>query len=213
MKESVVVRCLQGTDMAAAVEAAARVIRDGGIIVAPTDTIYGLGCNASDENAVERIFTLKHRSDLKSALVLVADEASAWELAAGVPDAARRLAEKYWPGPLTMIFRAKQKMNRWIVPAAGTIAIRVPGHEFSRKLQAMAGTPVLSTSANLSGTATPSRFTDLRGLFDGKVDLMVDGGDAVTALPSTVVDVSGGEAVIVREGAIGSEEIRSYLAP
>ncbi len=210
MDKSVVQAHAEG-DMTDALEQAVTIISGGGILLYPTDTIYGLGCDALNVDAVKRVFSLKQRDEAKTALVLVGDEEGVRDLAGDLTPLASRLARCFWPGPLTMILRAKARLNSLVVTEAGTIAVRVPKHDFCRQLSKRAGVPILSTSANISGMTTAPLFSELCDMFRGKVDLMVDGGECGSILPSTIVDAAGEVPKIVREGAITSSQILQCL--
>jgi L-threonylcarbamoyladenylate synthase len=186
---------------------AAEAIRRGGVVLYPTDTIYGLGCDALNVKAVKRIYKIKHRSENNPALVLVHNKTMLNELVDDITPLARRLIKMFWPGPLTMIFNASRDIHRSLISKDGKIGIRIPKNKFCMKLIAKCGTPLLSTSANISGSKTITTVDTLKKVFAGKVDLFMDAGDLELALPSTIVDVSGWRLVVIREGTISSNQL------
>lgn len=167
----------------------------------PTDTVYGLGASAARPEAVQRIYELKGRQDTKPLQVLIPDTASMARLARPTP-AALRLAERYWPGPLTLVVATED---------GGTVGLRVPGHPVALELVRAVG-PIVATSANRAGEPTPTDVGPIRRIFGPSVDVYVDGG-TVDGHPSTVVDLTGSELVVLREGAIPRAEIEGVIAP
>jgi L-threonylcarbamoyladenylate synthase len=190
-----------------AVDRAARVIRRGGVILYPTDTIYGLGCDACNEKAVRKVFGIKRRAKGNAALVLVRNGEMVSELVAEIPAIAREYMRRFWPGPLTLVLRARRHLNRYITSARGTIGIRIPANSFCLKLLSEVRTPLVSTSANISGNPDTMEAAELTALFRSKVDLIIDAGPLPPSGPSTVVDVTGAEPVILREGAIPAADL------
>ncbi|MGH2689867.1 MAG: L-threonylcarbamoyladenylate synthase [Actinomycetota bacterium] len=176
-------------------EEAVRALRRGGLVVIPTDTVYGLAAPAGDADAARRIFALKGRDEGKPLQILIPDARSMSELARPSRSAVL-LAERFWPGPLTLVVPAK---------AGGTVGLRVPGHPLALELLAATG-PVSATSANRSGEPTPADIGSIRTHFGAAVDVYVDGGH-VDGLPSTVVDVTGPGVVVLREGAVPRADI------
>jgi tRNA threonylcarbamoyl adenosine modification protein (Sua5/YciO/YrdC/YwlC family) len=176
------------------VEAAADALARGGVVVIPTDTVYGLAAVPWNVDAVRRIFQLKGRPSDKSLQLLVPDET--WLDRYGVPSAAARaLAHRYWPGPLTII----------IPSSDGTVGLRVPANELALDVLRRSG-PLAATSANRSGEDTPNDLQSIREIFGESVDVYVDGG-RIAGIASTVVDTTGTRVEVVREGAISALEI------
>ncbi|MGQ9630957.1 MAG: L-threonylcarbamoyladenylate synthase [bacterium] len=187
-----------------------RVLRDGGLVVFPTDTVYGLGCDPRSERAIDAIYEAKGREEGKPLALLLADPADADDLALRIDDVARELMAKFWPGPLTLILRAGPGVPPRLAPQ-GKVGLRMPDHPVALKLIGMAGTPLATTSANLSGRPAPLDFQGaLKGL-NGRVDMMIDGGKTHIGRPSTVVDLAGSPPSILRVGAIGTEELREFI--
>jgi len=189
----------------------ARVVMNGGVILYPTDTIYGLGCDAFNEKAIRRVFRIKERSPDNPALVLVRNISMVRDLVKSIPPFASLLMKRYWPGPLTLLFHAGVKMSSQILSEDGKIGIRIPQNNFCLKLIAGTGNPLVSTSANISGEPVNPVISVLIKTFTAKVDLIIDAGDLSTVVPSTIVDVTGPIPVIMREGAIPAAEIWRVL--
>ncbi|MBI4549209.1 MAG: threonylcarbamoyl-AMP synthase [Ignavibacteriae bacterium] len=192
------------------VQQAASIIRHGGVILYPTDTIYGLGCNAFDEQAIARIVTIKKRTETKPMLVLVRNISMLRDLVVDIQLLATTLMKRFWPGPLTMIFHARNNVSSLLTARSGKIGIRIPRNNFCMKLIKECQTPIVSTSANISSGRPVSDIASLKQDYLAKVDVMIDAGNLSTTLPSTVVDVSDGKLKIIREGAIRTSELSEY---
>jgi L-threonylcarbamoyladenylate synthase len=178
------------------------VIAGGGVIAYPTDTFYGLGVDPRNSLAVRRLFEVKGRSGCRPVLLLIAgaDEAAAW--AASVPAPARALIERYWPGPLTLVFPARPDVLPELTGGTGRIGLRVPGSELTRSLLRYLGTALTGTSANRSGGRDPRNADEVMDSIGGRIDLLLDGGPAQAALPSTVVDAGDDPPRVLRRGAV-----------
>ena len=182
--------------------AAARVLRHGGVVAFPPETFYGLGAAALDHAAVRRVFEIKGRPSSMPLLVLIDDVRRVSEIAAEVPAHARRLMQRYWPGPLTLVFRAASQVPSEVTAGTGTIGVRVPGHHVARALISHVGGPVTAPSANRTGAAPPTTAAGvLEQLGDG-VDLVLDAGPTPGGAPSTVLDVTVDPPRVIRQGAI-----------
>jgi L-threonylcarbamoyladenylate synthase len=180
---------------------AARVLREGGVVAFPTETFYGLGAAALDASAGRRIFELKGRPRSSPLLVLV-DSVVMAERIAWIPDHARGLIARYWPGPLTLVFRAKPSVPEEVTAATGTVGVRMTPHPVARGLVAALGDPVTAPSANPSGAAPPTTAAAVLRDFDDALDLVLDGGTTAGGVPSTVLDVTVEPPRIVRLGAV-----------
>lgn len=186
-----------------AIDEAAEAVARGCVVVVPTDTVYGLAADAGNANAVDRIFALKGRPSDKALQLLV--PAADWLERLGTPsNDARLLARRYWPGPLTIIVPASAQAPDSMT-SEGTVGLRVPAHPLTIELLHRTG-PLAATSANRSGEVTPHDVASIRPLFGDGVDVYVDGG-RIEGTASTVVDATGSEIVIVREGAVPASEI------
>ncbi|HUI10465.1 MAG TPA: L-threonylcarbamoyladenylate synthase [Bacteroidota bacterium] len=190
---------------------AAEVIQAGGVIVYPTDTLYGLGANAWNPEAVARLHLVKRREEPKPTLVLVHDAAEVAALTDEITEGARALMASLWPGALTLLFRAAPHVSTALTAGTGKIGVRLPASAFCTRLCALAGCPVTSTSANISGSAPLSRVAEIEKAVGPSVDLFVDGGPLEGTLPSTVVDATGPVPRLVREGVISRDRIERIV--
>jgi L-threonylcarbamoyladenylate synthase len=196
-------------DSEASLEHALRILRRGGLVAFPTDTVYGLAAPAFDAEAVERIYAAKGRSAEKAIPVLIGSIGDIRLIAGEVSDYCTTLATRFWPGPLTLVVRKGSR-----VPAAvardETVGIRQPDHPMALRLLDRAG-PLATTSANLSGAASPQTAADVSLQLDGRIDLILDGGPTPGGVASTVVDCTGSAPRILREGPISLQTITSAL--
>jgi L-threonylcarbamoyladenylate synthase len=187
---------------------AARILRSGGLVAFPTETVYGLGANAQDGEAVARLFEAKGRPRINPLIVHVSDRAAA-ELLGEFTSAATKLANRFWPGPLTLVLRRKATATVSLLVSAGldTIAVRVPAHPISAQLLAKAHIPIAAPSANVSGRVSPTTAGHVAAELGDRVELVLDGGRATLGLESTVIGFEGDEAVLLRPGAVPRSEI------
>jgi L-threonylcarbamoyladenylate synthase len=190
------------------VAAAAEAILRGGVIGFPTDTFYGLGCSLMNPDAVEMLYRLKRRPQNMAVISLISDPMEVEALAADIPDVAQTLMRKFWPGPLSIVFRASL-----VVPAAcrgprETIALRYPRHALSLALVASVGGPVVASSANLSGKPPAKSAEEVVRSFGNQLDLVLDGGPSQAAEPSTLVEVTSGKVEVLRPGAV---DVSAYV--
>lgn len=199
---------------AAAIRAAARILQDGGLVAFPTETVYGLGADATNGKAVAAIFAAKGRPRFNPLIVHVGDLATA-ETHGEFPPAARRLAQHFWPGALTLVVPRAAASPLSLLVSAGldTVALRVPSHPVARALLAQTGRPLAAPSANVSGAVSATQAVHVaEGLAD-KVDFILDGGATPLGLESTVIGFDDGKPVLLRPGAIAREEIESVVGP
>jgi len=190
---------------------AAEIILNGGVIGYPTETVYGLGANAFLPEAVERIFMLKQRVASQAILLIAADLDMVAQLVSEIPTAAFRLAESFWPGPLTLIFNAGTKVIPELSGASGTVGVRIPGNAICLELLKAAAVPITSTSANISGQQNPISAEEVLKYFGEQLDLIVDGGETSSRTPSTVLSLVENKPLLIREGAIQKSDIESIL--
>jgi L-threonylcarbamoyladenylate synthase len=189
----------------AAIAEAADVLRRGGVVAYPTDTLYGLAVDPRRDEAVERLFALKGR-DAGAAIALIAADVSQAEGAGRFGPVERRLAAAFWPGPLTIVVPAAAALSPLLSPR-GTIGVRVPAHAVARALASALGECVTATSANRSGAVAPVTAADVSEAFAGGVDLLLDAGPAPGGAPSTIVEVIGSHLTLHRAGAIAWERV------
>ena len=186
---------------------AAGVLLKGRLVAFPTETFYGLGAHALAAGAVRGIYAVKGRPEVKPLLVLVDSVRMAESLVKEVPAAALALMARYWPGPLTLVFRAMPNLPEELTAGTGTIGIRMSGHPVAFELVRAAGVPITAPSANPSGGEPPTTAAEVRRAFDGKIALILDGGATTGGLPSTIVDVTVIPPRIIRPGALELPEL------
>ncbi|MBI5560362.1 MAG: threonylcarbamoyl-AMP synthase [Deltaproteobacteria bacterium] len=184
--------------------------RKGGVIAFPTETFYGLGVDPFNEEAVERLFALKKRPPDKPVSLIIKDWKMLGDIAAEAPQVAVELAKKFWPGPLTIIFKAKN-LPEILIAKTGRIGVRVSNNPIARDIISATGSPITATSANPSGKPPAKTPEAVLGYFDGNIDILIDGGELKGRFGSTIIDVTGNHAVIVREGEIPAEKILAFL--
>ncbi len=191
----------------------ARILRNGRIIAFPTDTFYGLGADCFSSSALQRIYQIKKRQPLKPMPVLISDINQVIALAEKIPAVFASLADAIWPGPLTLVLKAARGLPPILTGQRQTIGIRLPAVSWLRELVRQTGSPVVATSANISGETEIDSAEDVIRQFQRRVDLIVDGGRTPGGRPSTVVDVSGDIPLIIRAGAVPEAEIKKILSP
>ena len=192
-------------------EEAAGVIRKGGLVAFPTETVYGLGANALDEQAAARIYAAKGRPSDNPLIAHISREEQLEEIAAYIPEAARILMKNYWPGPLTMIFRKKDVVPRGTTGGLDTVAVRMPDHPVAKRLIDAAGVPIAAPSANISGKPSPTTAQRTAEDMDGKIEMILDGGPCRIGIESTIVDMTEEVPVILRPGFITFEMLEELL--
>ena len=190
---------------------AAHLLREGGLVAFPTETVYGLGARADQAAAVERIFEAKQRPADNPLIVHVADPEDVTMVAAIIPDIARRLMQAFWPGPLTLILPARSGVPRVVTAGLDTVGVRMPDHPVALQLLSEVGAPVAAPSANRSGRPSPTTWEAVSEDLDGRVEAILQGDPATVGLESTVVDCTGPEPVILRPGAVSLEALRSIV--
>jgi tRNA threonylcarbamoyl adenosine modification protein (Sua5/YciO/YrdC/YwlC family) len=194
-----------------ALMAAAEAVLRGGVIAFPTDTVYGLGCSLFDVSAVEMVARLKRRDPSLAVISLIPEARQVEGLASEISPLAQRLIQRYWPGPLSLIFRAAPIVPARVRGAGGTIALRVPADRLCQALLDVIGGPVVSSSANLSGQPPAETAQEVVQMFGNQLDLVIDGGPRRGNPPSTLVDVSGPRPRLLRHGALDVRaELGSY---
>ncbi len=191
---------------------ASDILRRGGLVAFPTETVYGLGADAHDDDAVARIFAAKDRPSFNPLIVHVADVAAAEKLGT-FNDHARALAEKFWPGPLSLVLPRRADCGLSLLVSAGldTVALRAPAHSLSQALLARFGGPIAAPSANRAGEVSPTTAAHVGDSLGNAVDLIVDGGACTVGLESTVVDLCGARPAILRHGAVTREQLEAFL--
>jgi L-threonylcarbamoyladenylate synthase len=196
----------------ASIARAATCLRAGGLVAFPTETVYGLGVHALDSAAVLRLFEAKQRPLNDPLIVHVVSLEEARPLVAEIPDAARAVAARFWPGPLTMVLRRSGLVPDGVTAGLDTVGVRVPSHPVARALIAAAGIPVAAPSANLFSRPSPTRADHVLEDLAGRIDLLLDGGPTAVGLESTVLDLSRDVPRILRPGAVTAGMLRGVLA-
>jgi L-threonylcarbamoyladenylate synthase len=188
-------------------------LQRGSVVALPTDTFYGLAVDPVNLRAVEHIYELKSRARHKPLSLLIADVTQAYELARDIDGGFDRLAERFWPGPLTIIVKAGSKLPLRVTANTGNVALRVPESAICRSVVSALGLPITATSANLRGLPECTYAAAVRDQFGEKIPLIVDGGPTARSTATTIVDLSGGANswMILREGAIPTHEIALAL--
>ena len=190
---------------------AAQIIRRGGIVAFPTETVYGLGANALDTKAVRKIFRAKGRPSDDPLIVHIADEHQLYELASYVPLQAKILMDKFWPGPLTIVLRKSKKVPRITTGGLDTVAIRMPSHSVALELLCAAGVPIAAPSANLFGRPSPTSAQHVLEDLNGKINAVLDGGRTRIGVESTVLDLSGKTPELLRPGKITIGQLQKII--
>lgn len=185
------------------------ILQKGGLVAFPTDTVYGVGALAFDGKAVESIYAAKDRPAEKAIPVLIGDPDDLETVGVRIPDVARKLAIRFWPGPLTILVPKRADLPA-AVSATPTVGVRVPDHEVARALLRATG-PMAVTSANISGAQSPVTAQEVYEQLGGRIALIIDGGRTPGGVPSTLVDCTLPELKILREGPISGDELRSAL--
>ena len=188
-----------------------KVLQKEGIIAYPTDTFYGLGASCFSEKAIQRIYSLKKRKPSKPLSVLISDKAMVKKITVDIPSLFWKLADEFWPGPLTLVLKASSILPRPLLGPRDSIGIRLPALIWLRKLVNEATFPITATSANITGEKEIKNPGEIIDLFYGKIDLIADGGDTRGIFPSTVIDLTSRKPQILREGAFPRSRLAKYL--
>jgi L-threonylcarbamoyladenylate synthase len=194
-----------------AIEEAAEVLRRGGLVAFPTETVYGLGANALDASAVARIFAAKGRPSYNPLIVHVPSEAAARELVSDWPESASRLARAFWPGPLTLVLPKQAAIPDIVTAGLDSVALRVPAHPVALALLRATRLPLAAPSANRSMALSPTTAQHVARSLGDRVDLVLDGGPTTVGIESTVVDLRGPQPSILRPGLLGAREIEPVV--
>ena len=196
------------SDIQKQVEEGISILKRGGIVAFPTDTVYGLGACASNQQAVERVYTIKERPQNMALPLLLADTSQISEVADTVPKVAWLLVCHFLPGALTLVLPKANSLPDIVTGGGITVAIRIPAHPIPVALAEGLGTPIVGTSANLSGKPSALTADEVYSQFGDSIDLVIDGGRCPGSRESTIVDVTGETPVILREGAIARKELK-----
>jgi L-threonylcarbamoyladenylate synthase len=190
---------------------AVTILKNGGVIAYPTETFYGLGANAGDAAAVERIFAIKGRSFSNPVSLIIGNDENLAELVQEVPPTAKILMQAFWPGALTLVFRASARINPRLTAGTGKIGIRVSSHPIAAALAKTLAFPITATSANLSGAPECSTAAEVMDRLGEKIAVLIDGGRTPGGVGSTVLDMATDPPAILREGVISGTSIYAVL--
>lgn len=194
------------------IPAAAEIIKNGGLVAVPTETVYGLAGNGLDESVVRQIYEVKGRPAVKPLSLMVPDKSAMAEYCEAVPEAALCLAEKFWPGPLTIVLKAKPNVPAIVRAGGATVGLRCPDHPLTLEALRLAKLPFAAPSANPSGSESPKNAAKVLEYFDGKIPAVIDGGHCGIGRESTLIDMSAKPYKILREGALSADDIADALA-
>jgi len=193
------------------VRRAAEILRAGGLVAFPTETVYGLGADASSAAAVARLYRVKGRPAEHPVIVHFASAEDAFRYARQIPPYAVKLAERFWPGPLTLILQKSDQAKDFVTGGQPTVGIRVPSHPIARQLLEAFGGGIAAPSANRFGAVSPTAAAHVRADLGGEVDLVLDGGPCEVGIESTIVDASSGKPVLLRPGRISREQLTEAI--
>ena len=189
----------------------AEIIKQGGIVVFPTETVYGIGTNGLDEKAIDKLYKIKQRPYSKPISLLVSNMKMIEEVATEITDIEYKLMEAFFPGPLTIILKKKKTIPNVLTADTDTVGIRMPEEDIAQKLIEYAGTPIGAPSANITGKKSGTNIQSIMRDFGDKVDCYIDGGECKIGIGSTIVKVIDGVPNILREGSITKEKIYKVL--
>jgi L-threonylcarbamoyladenylate synthase len=195
------------------IKLAVAILKKGGIVAFPTDTVYGLGADPLNEQAVAKIYRVKRRPYNLPLPLLLAEKSDLLKVASVVPEIAWQLAERFLPGGLTLVLRKSPWVPGSVTAGGDTIAVRIPDHPVPIALIRGLGSPIVGTSANLSGRPSPVTAEEVRQQLGDEVDLIIDGGRCTSGTESTVLDVSSKVPALIREGAIPRAELEKLCGP
>jgi len=194
-----------------AIRRAIQVLKGGGLVVFPTDTVYGVGAHAFMPEAVEKLYTAKIRPRDKAIPILLARVEDLNLVAEEIPEVAWELMERFWPGGLTLVLPKKAAVPDMVTAGQPNVAVRVPDHPVPQALIEGLGAPLAATSANLSGHPSPITAEEVRAELGGRIELILDGGRCPGGIPSTVLDLTADPPAILRQGAVAAEAIKAIL--
>ncbi|OYT64619.1 threonylcarbamoyl-AMP synthase [Candidatus Bathyarchaeota archaeon ex4484_205] len=190
---------------------AAKIIREGGLVAFPTETVYGLGADALNESAVRKIFEVKQRPMDDPIIVHISRDNTLQLLAAEVPEVTFKLVKKFWPGPLTLVLKKSKIVPAVVTAGLDTVAVRMPSNKIAHMLIEEADVPIAAPSANLFGKPSPTTAEHVRQDLYGKIDMIIDGGQTEIGVESTVLDLTVSPPMILRPGGVTHEELESIL--
>lgn len=194
-------------------DTASEILNRGGLVAFPTETVYGLGGNGLDKDASAKIYAAKGRPSDNPLILHIADTGALKELCSEIPETAYKLAEKFWPGPLTMIMQKKEIVPYATTGGLETVAVRMPDNKTALELIRRSGVYIAAPSANLSGRPSPTKADHVRQDMDGRIDMIIDGGDGDIGIESTIIDLTDAVPTILRPGYITREMLEAVIGP
>lgn len=209
MKDTIIAKITDKNDVR--LNTLGKILRDGGLVSFPTETVYGLGASAFDENAAFKVFEAKGRPSDNPLIVHLSDISQLETVAREIPDIAYKLFEKFSPGPLTVILKKKETIPDAVTAGLDTVAVRIPSHPIARALIDAAGVPVAAPSSNLSGKPSPTKAEHVIADMNGRIDAIIDGGSCSVGVESTVVELSSGTVNILRPGGITKADLMNVI--
>jgi L-threonylcarbamoyladenylate synthase len=195
-----------------AIQKAIRVLKDGRVVAHPTESVYGLAVDATNLDAIFRLYALKKRKQNEPVLILTPSIEALEAYAVSIPPIARELMAAFWPGGLTLVFRAAPSVSPLLTAGTGKIGIRLSSHPVASAIASTFGLPITSTSANVSGMAPCSTSAQVLKAFSGGLDLILDGGETPAAKASTVLDVTETPPRVLREGLVSTDQLAGYVS-
>ena len=193
------------------VTGAAEIIRTGGLVAVPTETVYGLAADAQNEEAVRKIFAVKNRPEEKRLNLLVPGMDAVRGICMSISESAYILAKNFWPGPLTMILLKNEKVPDIVTDGGKTVGVRCPAHPITLELLNILGLPLAAPSANITGMKSPVTADGVKAYFDGKIEAIIDGGKCAVGVESTILDLTVSPPKILRAGGLSKEKIEEAL--
>lgn len=187
------------------------IIKNGGLVAFPTETVYGLGANALDADAAKKIYEAKGRPSDNPLIAHIADKSQVYELARNVSEKAEKLMNRFWPGPLTLIFEKQDIVPMGVTGGLSTVAVRMPDNKVALELIQAAGVPIAAPSANSSGRPSPTLASHVYEDLQGKIDMIIDGGQVNIGIESTILDMTGEVPMILRPGFITKQDIEQII--
>ncbi len=194
-----------------AIDRAVKLLRDGEVIAFPTDTVYGVGAHGLNERAIEKLFDAKSRPRERAIPFLLASVKDLSQVAREIPKDVKTLAEKFWPGALTLVVLPHKRVPKILIAHSDSVAVRVPNHEITRTIIQKLGAPLAATSANISSQPDPATAEQVAAYLNDRIPLILDGGPTPGNIPSTVLDLTTEPPTVRRVGSIAAEEIELVL--
>ena len=193
------------------ISVACEILKNGGVVAIPTETVYGLAASAYDENAIKSVFTAKGRPQDNPLIVHISDMEMLSEIALDIPKTAIKCAERFWPGPLSMVLKKSDKINDSVSAGLKTVAVRMPSEKTAHSVIAKSRLPLAAPSANVSGKPSPTTANHVINDLDGKIDAVIMGEDSTVGVESTVITLVGEHPVLLRPGAVTLEQLKEIL--